>query len=398
MPVTMEATPTQPPGEPLRECERLRGALIEMGRMIPGCVLSDEVSTDFLMLLPEEMRVWKAAALSATAPQQGEAGVTLAEREARVMQHWEWGNLTKLGVANMLRREGFSLEIACQKANALSPHLPQQVEATVIWPLRPDQRASLQAAAEFLDACAGSDIEVDGVAAISIVEDLQAHFMPENWDDCFHLEVARLLALAQSPAPDAQPIPMLLWCPKCHVQHVDEPDERTPDWDNPPHRSHLCHACGCIWRPADVATEGVRSIATMGKADNWNPTTFAGTGKPDATMLEKVARARAVAGFMGGHASVFRAFPNAELWGRPEEAEHAAGLCEEAGALLLAFAETLAALSHPQPIAADPAGLCAKDGRPCFVGRGTDDEHYRCGTSACRTPDETTRSDVGGGA
>src|SRR5574340_600312 len=24
-------------------------------------------------------------------------------------------------------------------------------------------------------------------------------------------------------------------------------------WDNPPHRSHLCHGCGHIWRPADVA-------------------------------------------------------------------------------------------------------------------------------------------------
>jgi hypothetical protein len=64
-----------------------------------------------------------------------------------------------------------------------------------------------------------------------------------------------------------EPVPMILHCPRCHVQHVDEPDERTPDWTNPPHRSHLCHACGCIWRPADIATEGVRSIATVGKAD-----------------------------------------------------------------------------------------------------------------------------------
>lgn len=66
-----------------------------------------------------------------------------------------------------------------------------------------------------------------------------------------------------------EPVDMLLWCPRCHTQHIDEPDERTPEWSNPPHRSHLCHACGCIWRPADVPTNGVASIHTVGKADNW---------------------------------------------------------------------------------------------------------------------------------
>lgn len=72
------------------------------------------------------------------------------------------------------------------------------------------------------------------------------------------------------------PIPMMLFCPRCGNQHIDEPDERTPDWDNPPHRSHLCHDCGCIWRPADVATVGVDSIHSAGKADNWP------TNSPDA--------------------------------------------------------------------------------------------------------------------
>lgn len=67
------------------------------------------------------------------------------------------------------------------------------------------------------------------------------------------------------------PIPMILHCPRCGLQHVDEPDERTPDWTNPPHRSHLCHGCRCVWRPADVPTCGVASIETRGKADNWAP-------------------------------------------------------------------------------------------------------------------------------
>lgn len=63
-----------------------------------------------------------------------------------------------------------------------------------------------------------------------------------------------------------QPIPMELYCPLCHVQHVDE---ATETWSNPPHRSHLCHNCGCVWRPADVATVGVKRIETRGKADTW---------------------------------------------------------------------------------------------------------------------------------
>lgn len=76
-------------------------------------------------------------------------------------------------------------------------------------------------------------------------------------------------ATLESTAPteeEGKAIPMLLFCPKCGVQHVDAPSE---GWTNPPHRSHLCHACGTIWRPADVPTEGVASISTAGKADNW---------------------------------------------------------------------------------------------------------------------------------
>lgn len=64
------------------------------------------------------------------------------------------------------------------------------------------------------------------------------------------------------------PINMLLSCPVCGVQHIDEPDALT-GWENPPHRSHLCDECGCIWRPADVATNGVSSIETVGKSDTY---------------------------------------------------------------------------------------------------------------------------------
>lgn len=97
-------------------------------------------------------------------------------------------------------------------------------------------------------------------------------------------------ALAAHPAPKdigSEPIPMVLFCPACGVQHIDEPelpyigdriietgDEeaaeriRAETWNNPPHRSHLCLACGHIWRPADVPTTGVQAVQTKGKADS----------------------------------------------------------------------------------------------------------------------------------
>jgi len=73
------------------------------------------------------------------------------------------------------------------------------------------------------------------------------------------------------------PIDMLLFCPQCGLQHVDarDPDGHTSveisgretRWENPPHRSHLCHGCGHIWRPCDRETNGVASLTTQGKAD-----------------------------------------------------------------------------------------------------------------------------------
>ncbi|MBN3776188.1 hypothetical protein G3O06_01240 [Burkholderia sp. Ac-20345] len=71
----------------------------------------------------------------------------------------------------------------------------------------------------------------------------------------------------------SQPIPMLLFCPACGLQHVDAPEpahDGEEAWDNPPHRSHKCHACATVWRPADVPTVGVASIQTSGQADNWD--------------------------------------------------------------------------------------------------------------------------------
>lgn len=59
-------------------------------------------------------------------------------------------------------------------------------------------------------------------------------------------------------------VPMLLFCPNCEKQHIDE---ATETWSNPPHRSHLCHFCGWIWRPSDICTTGVAELITKGTKD-----------------------------------------------------------------------------------------------------------------------------------
>lgn len=77
-----------------------------------------------------------------------------------------------------------------------------------------------------------------------------------------------------------QPIDMVLHCPTCGMQHIDKPNRlenivhRSSGTvvdqllTNPPHRSHLCHGCHYIWRPADVPTNGVAAVKTVGKADS----------------------------------------------------------------------------------------------------------------------------------
>ena len=74
-------------------------------------------------------------------------------------------------------------------------------------------------------------------------------------------QVMDIIAKAQ-----AAPIPMVLHCPACGAQHVDRPVPEV-GWDNPPHRSHLCHHCKFVFRPADVATVGVAALKTKGAGD-----------------------------------------------------------------------------------------------------------------------------------
>jgi len=64
------------------------------------------------------------------------------------------------------------------------------------------------------------------------------------------------------------PIPMVLFCPVCQMQHIDAPKPEI-GWEDPPHKSHECQGCKAVWRPCDLATTGVKEIQTRGKADTW---------------------------------------------------------------------------------------------------------------------------------
>jgi predicted RNA-binding Zn-ribbon protein involved in translation (DUF1610 family) len=72
----------------------------------------------------------------------------------------------------------------------------------------------------------------------------------------------------QETEAGARPLDAILFCPQCGRQHIDAPEPER-GWTNPPHKSHLCHDCGWIWRPMDVRTNGVAEICTTGEADSF---------------------------------------------------------------------------------------------------------------------------------
>lgn len=116
-----------------------------------------------------------------------------------------------------------------------------------------------------------------------------AHGVQPSVEQATELLVYALGVEVEIKLPEPQPVPMILHCPRCHLQHIDEPrhpglgcrrevPQANPSvdgsgpvdletWMNPPHRSHLCAGCGFIWRPADVPTTGVAAITTRGQND-----------------------------------------------------------------------------------------------------------------------------------
>lgn len=54
---------------------------------------------------------------------------------------------------------------------------------------------------------------------------------------------------------DPAPIPVVIHCPKCGLQHVDE-----GEWTMRAHRTHLCAKCGETWTPCARPTVGVLAL------------------------------------------------------------------------------------------------------------------------------------------
>lgn len=110
--------------------------------------------------------------------------------------------------------------------------------------------------------CANVRIVADGWER-NLDPELNKHLSPDQLYDNRELKLRRMWnrrsAIDQALA---EPIDMLLYCPQCGLQHIDAPDERTPDWKNPPHKSHLCHGCKTVWRQCDRPTNGVKQLAS----------------------------------------------------------------------------------------------------------------------------------------
>src|SRR5207302_2548314 len=68
-------------------------------------------------------------------------------------------------------------------------------------------------------------------------------------------EVSEYAELVDAELAKGLVIPMLLWCPECGARHVDEGEFATKK-----HHTHACQSCGHCWRPAIVATCGVRFL------------------------------------------------------------------------------------------------------------------------------------------
>lgn len=125
-------------------------------------------------------------------------------------------------------------------------------------------------------------------------------FIEQTSPNCDYLYASEVADFTEQQL--AEPIDMILHCPKCHKQHIDKPepdvcvcghervnhytglgdeDDGCPDcrwqidrsqactgfkvaWNNPPHHKHLCRTedggCGHLWTPSLRNTNGVEAL------------------------------------------------------------------------------------------------------------------------------------------
>lgn len=52
-----------------------------------------------------------------------------------------------------------------------------------------------------------------------------------------------------------EPERLILFCPECDFQHIDE-----GEWSTRLHKTHLCLRCGFLFRPSEEPTFGVSHV------------------------------------------------------------------------------------------------------------------------------------------
>lgn len=91
----------------------------------------------------------------------------------------------------------------------------------------------------------------DEIRSLLEAADYQHTFIDRRTVDMNQIAVTR--------GPENLPIDMILYCPSCGAQHVDEPQPEK-SWTNPPHREHECQKCLFRWKPSNHPTNGVATI------------------------------------------------------------------------------------------------------------------------------------------
>ena len=69
---------------------------------------------------------------------------------------------------------------------------------------------------------------------------------------CPECELSQPVRMSDAETEARLPKPMILHCPECHVQHLDE-----GEWATRPHKTHQCQNCKHEWRPFPYPTVGV---------------------------------------------------------------------------------------------------------------------------------------------
>ena len=160
------------------------------------------------------------------------------------------------------------------------PPLPEPDYAPSLYPVRPKEYSyTADKMRAYAEAAVLQALQQPGWVMVPVepTEDMLSAL--DMTHSCEPADQYRAMLAARPAQPSDElgaPIDMVLHCPKCGLQHIDAPEKASEAqpvlyadaWTNPPHRSHKCHGCGHIWRPADVPTNGVAAVKTKGKDDS----------------------------------------------------------------------------------------------------------------------------------